>query len=1071
MENINELEFYSKFARPLIFALPDAKDRVLAAAWVKKIKEDEQAHEKLKTDYIKLLLFALQRKKLVGIFTDDPTNYEVLEEFPGEYDLNAMAEDLIIAEQKERRTNIRRQLQGQIGDFPPYTTDISSDLREYVAAQDIPGFGVHCYYAISKDPITQWQKADKGIFPKMAKSAVDTSSPLPMGHGKSAGTCVSCPGPEGEPCKPLEPTPYKKKKRKIKKLGDTPPIKPLATKVPPQEERKPPTWSSTLMEVLDAPRPTAATGAIPKVRSEKGAPQRYEPLAFMDSDLEEEYNEIERAIRDYERGEIIEEKKRRRKTCTFDDDEEDDQEEIGRKAKVEYDLENFFDLNETEYEQELKEDSLLVKYFRDTIQTRTMQKEIDRVAENAQGVLPAQAGIPLTTPKPSVSPKRLKSPNLYTTESPLQKEASKETDPSKLKCSFECSGRDGEMDKLFQEAMALSDLIEDEMAPDYSDVKTDTSTKEDISRDQQLPEPEVPQPRPMHPITRGSPNAHKVFKDVVPSLMETLRPRKISEKPHVEKAIDQDVDVSGFPADTSLGKTCYDRTQPVRQVPESTYSTPQYGIPPKSRLEKEKEYIDYLFRHDRKTAEMLKRVANVVQDIEQDEPDPDIFPPSPPFPDVGPVQAIADETFSDLIPTSPIASPTQLPQHELSQIQKTVMPASRIPQAGGSRIPTQSRLKPPSTRTQIPTRPGAASQPSGKPCPSTAGARRMQEEFSQRTGASQPSGKPCPSTSGASRMQEEFSQRTGIAQPQFSAIEQQSIPSPQRLPATSPQRPPPQPQFSPREQQQSVPFPQRLPVTPPQRSPDASKQFSPREIQQTPQRLPPQQRRPSPQPTPPRPFPDDERMFDFAKGYIPPTYHTPPGIEQEAPPQFYSPERTPPQPSRRYSPEQDTSYKELPSQLHQTPVRTRREAERLYTTVRRRLDESNVDEFLADVMARHPDLPPSDFSPPARKSPPRSAGISGWQPPERALPKTPHAKMLDATQPPQFYSPPEMQSQFLASTSPPADFSRRSPSTGMSPEGTYRDSRGTPTRTRTQGSSPGPRICPSSQRGQDSRNF
>ncbi|XP_072398735.1 uncharacterized protein [Diabrotica undecimpunctata] len=1032
MENINELEFYSKFARPLIFALPDAKDRVLAAAWVKKIKLDENAGEKLKTDYIKLLLFALQRKKLVGIFTDDPTNYEVLEEFPGEYDLNAMAEDLIISEQKERRANIRRQLQGQIGDFPPYTTDISSDLREYVAAQDIPGFGVHCYYAISKDPITSWQKADKGIFPKMAKSAVDTSSPLPMGtHGKSAGVCVTCPGPEGDPCKPLEPTPDKKKKRKIKmKLGDTPPVKPLATKIPPQEERKPPTWSSTLMEVLDAPRPTAATGAIPKLRSEKGAQQRYEPLAFMDSDLEEEYNEIERALRDFERGEIIEERKKRRKACSFDDDEEEDHEKAGRKAKVEYDFEKFFDLSETEYEQELKEDSLLVKYFKDTIHTRTMQKEIDRVTENAQGVLPAQAGIPLTTPKPSVSPKRLKSPHLYTTETPLPKETSKQSDTSKQKCSFECSGRDGEMDKLFQEALALSDLIEDELEPDYSDIKTDTSTKEDISRDQQkdktLPEPQIPQPQPMHPIARGSPAAQKVFADVVPSLMETLQPRKIPESPRAEKIIDQDVDVSGLPTDTSLGKTCYDRKQPTRQVPESTYSTPQYTMRPLSRVEREQEYIDYLFRHDRKTAEMLKRVANVVSDIEQDQPDPDIFPATPPFPDISAVQAIADETFSDLVPTSPPASPTvctdQPPQYELSQIQKTVVPTSRIPKAGGSRIPTQSRLKKPSTKTQIPT----------------------------QSTVSQPASKPCPSTSTASSMQEQYSKRTEIAQPQFSH----------------------------REQQKSVPSPQRLSATlTPQRSPDASRQpqFSPREIQQTPQRLPPPSpltpQRPSRQPTPPRPFPDDERMFDFAKGYIPPTYHTPPGIEQEMPPQFFSPERTPPQQLRSYSPQQATSSMEQPSKFYQTPVRTRREEKRLHTTVRRRLDETNVDEFIADVMARHPDLPPSDFSPPTRTSAPRPAEISGWQSPERALPKTPHARMLEATQPPQFYSPPEMQTQYITSTSPPPDLSRRSPSTGMSHEDTYRDSRGTPTRTRPQAGSPSPRICPSSQNKQDSRNF
>lgn len=67
------------------------------------------------------------------------------------------------------------QFRGQTGDFPPYTTDCSSDFREYVAAQDIPGFGVHCYYAISREPVNKWQKSDKGIYPKSKRETVDLS--------------------------------------------------------------------------------------------------------------------------------------------------------------------------------------------------------------------------------------------------------------------------------------------------------------------------------------------------------------------------------------------------------------------------------------------------------------------------------------------------------------------------------------------------------------------------------------------------------------------------------------------------------------------------------------------------------------------------------------------------------------------------------------------------------------------------------------------------------------------------------------------------------------------------------
>lgn len=37
---------------------------------------------------------------------------------------------------------------------------------EYTAAQDIPNFGVHVYYAISKEPLPLWKNADKGVFPR-----------------------------------------------------------------------------------------------------------------------------------------------------------------------------------------------------------------------------------------------------------------------------------------------------------------------------------------------------------------------------------------------------------------------------------------------------------------------------------------------------------------------------------------------------------------------------------------------------------------------------------------------------------------------------------------------------------------------------------------------------------------------------------------------------------------------------------------------------------------------------------------------------------------------------------------
>lgn len=57
-------------------------DRVLAAAWVKRLSEDEAVSAKIKEDYIKLLLFVLQRKSLAPPFTQHPNSLQVLEEFP-----------------------------------------------------------------------------------------------------------------------------------------------------------------------------------------------------------------------------------------------------------------------------------------------------------------------------------------------------------------------------------------------------------------------------------------------------------------------------------------------------------------------------------------------------------------------------------------------------------------------------------------------------------------------------------------------------------------------------------------------------------------------------------------------------------------------------------------------------------------------------------------------------------------------------------------------------------------------------------------------------------------------------
>ncbi|KAG5874298.1 hypothetical protein JTB14_013964 [Gonioctena quinquepunctata] len=495
----DELQFYSKFTRPLIFHLPDAKDRVRAAGWVKKIREVGSGNERLKTDYIKLLLFALQRKKLVGIFADDPEEYDKLEEFPPEFDLNNMARALIQKEQLERVDRIRKQLRGQIGDYPPYTTDCSSDYREYAAAQDIPGFGVHCYYAFSKEPINFWQRADRGIYPKIARSAVDTMSAVPLGaDDKTEEICICLPPPgEKDPeCKATVHKSDKKKKRSPKKkLGRSPPTQPMGT-APSSETRTPPTWSSNLMEVKDLQTVEKArsTGAIPKIRT--GKQKKRAPKRADDSDIEEaELKEMENVLKDYSSREI---RSRRRRTSprgrTTATSEYDDLEDVASVQDVErderlYTDEVYDDIDRSQYQEDLEEDALLLEQFKYKSSESDARRTYTERRQQVGSSVPAGAGIPLTTPKPSPCPKRHRSSEkLYASAEPLAAGtgAKPKRPPSHLK--------EPGVDKLFEDALALSE---------------ETDLVEPIEEDEQRRmrememEPEEPPVEPVKPAVQG----------------------------------------------------------------------------------------------------------------------------------------------------------------------------------------------------------------------------------------------------------------------------------------------------------------------------------------------------------------------------------------------------------------------------------------------------------------------------------------------------------------------------------------------------------------------------------------
>lgn len=82
---VNHFDFYLRFAKPLVLNLAEPNERVLAAAWLQKLRNPDSGDEQLRTDYLKLLLFVLQRKRLAGLFTQNPGQYETLEQFPEQY--------------------------------------------------------------------------------------------------------------------------------------------------------------------------------------------------------------------------------------------------------------------------------------------------------------------------------------------------------------------------------------------------------------------------------------------------------------------------------------------------------------------------------------------------------------------------------------------------------------------------------------------------------------------------------------------------------------------------------------------------------------------------------------------------------------------------------------------------------------------------------------------------------------------------------------------------------------------------------------------------------------------------
>lgn len=118
--------------------------------WVKKLSlVDNDARDK----YLPILVYCLQQKRLVGPFSDPPSDFTSTLKFDKEFTLNDIKTAIKDAKLKEFIA-------------PPYKMDMSQDLKEFAVFQEIPNFGSHFYYAVSTTPLVNWQNFSKLKIPR-----------------------------------------------------------------------------------------------------------------------------------------------------------------------------------------------------------------------------------------------------------------------------------------------------------------------------------------------------------------------------------------------------------------------------------------------------------------------------------------------------------------------------------------------------------------------------------------------------------------------------------------------------------------------------------------------------------------------------------------------------------------------------------------------------------------------------------------------------------------------------------------------------------------------------------------
>lgn len=148
-----EFDFYLGFTKPLVLRKSNAQDRAQAAMWIRTlIKEKDRS---LRLDYLRLLLFALQKPDLIGPF----------KELPGST-LEALPKNQSILETISKMVEDNEQEELLTKDTPKVSTAVSHDLTEYSACQETPNFGVQCFYASSPISINQWDLSNQFLYPR-----------------------------------------------------------------------------------------------------------------------------------------------------------------------------------------------------------------------------------------------------------------------------------------------------------------------------------------------------------------------------------------------------------------------------------------------------------------------------------------------------------------------------------------------------------------------------------------------------------------------------------------------------------------------------------------------------------------------------------------------------------------------------------------------------------------------------------------------------------------------------------------------------------------------------------------